>query len=178
MGDLLSAFTIHEEVVKIGWSTKEDLVCVQANGYVCLFDLTGQLCNTITLDQEIRDAKVIDCRIFNGLYGTGIAILTSSLTFYLYNNIYELKIRRLAELPFFHSVPLCWDVIAFDKDTRLVVSKDNKELVILKSLDASYMLINPFNDESHEAITMMSVSYDFSHICFFTETGRLMLAKT
>src|SRR5699024_9843761 len=34
------------------------------------------------------------------------------------------------------------------------------------------------NEEAPEAITMMSVSFDFTHICFFTETGRLMLAKT
>lgn len=178
MGDMLSAFAVQDDIIQFGWSTKEELVCVQANGFVSLYDLFGQHINTITLDQEIRDAKVIDAKIFTGTsYGTGIAILTTSLTFYLYNNIYELKIRRLAEIPVFNTPPLCWDVIAYGKDTKLIVSKENKELVILKSLDASFQQINPLNDFP-EAITMLSVSFDYSHICFFTETGKLMLAKT
>ena len=178
MGDLLSAFTSHEDILQIGWSVKEDLVCIQANGFVSLYDLSGAQINTVTLDQEIRDAKVIEGRIFNGHYGTGIAILTTSFTFYLYNNIYELKIRRLAELPFFHTAPLCWDVISSDKDTKLIVSKEDKEVAILKSLDVSYQIINHLKEELPEAITMMSLSFDFTHICFFTESGRLMLAKT
>src|SRR5699024_8464872 len=120
----------------VGWSHKGDLICVQSNGFVSLYDLFGQHISTLTLDQEIRDSKIVDCKIFTNTFRTGIAVLTSSLSFYLYNNLYELKIRRLAEIPNLRSAPLCWGVIAFGKDTKLIVSRDS-ELVILKILQST-----------------------------------------
>lgn len=177
VGDLISAFSVQEKFFQIGWSFKEELIGIHSNGFINLFDLFGQQINTITLDQEIRDSKIVDCKIFKSVFGTGLAILTTSLSFFLYNNIYELKIRRLAEIPNLTSLPICWDVIAYDKDTKLIVSKEDKDLVILKSQDLSCLSINPFND-LFETVTLMSVSFDYSHIAFFTENGKLFLSKT
>nr|XP_046915204.1 vacuolar protein sorting-associated protein 16 homolog [Dermatophagoides farinae] len=179
LGDQLSTLTIKDvDIITIGWSHQEDLVCVHANGFISLYDLFGQHISTLTLDQEIRDSKIIECKVFTTINRTGVAILTQSLSFYLYNNLYHLKLRRLAEIPYLNERPLCWDIISFDSDTKLIVSRE-KELIILKSQDLSCTLINPFDDEqSKETVTLLRVSFDYSHIVLFTETGKLYLALT
>lgn len=179
MGDQLSTLTIKDvDIVNIGWSHKEDLVCVHANGFISLYDLFGQHISTLTLEQEIRDSKIVECKIFTTINRTGVAIMTQSLSFYLYNNLYHLKLRRLAEIPYLNERPLCWDIISFDADTKLIVSH-HKELIILKSQDLSCTFINPFDGEQNkETVTCIRVSFDYSQIVLFTETGKLYLAST
>lgn len=178
MGDLISSFHIEDNIIKIEWSNDEKLVCVHSNGFISLYDMFGQQISTLTLDQEIRDSKIVDSRVFSNVFGTGIAVLTSTLSFYVYNNINELKMRRLAEVPEMKSMPVCWSVVSCDNDTQLVVALDNKQLVLLKSLDLSYHSVLLFQSEMAETVLMMSVSYDYSRIALLTETGKIFMAKT
>lgn len=49
--------------------------------------------------QEAKEAKVIDCRFFYSLMGTGITILTGRYHFYTINNLDEKRVRKLANPP-------------------------------------------------------------------------------
>lgn len=181
MGDMISNFTIQEEIIYADWSDKEDLVLVQPNGFLSLYDSFGQHISTLTLDQELRDSRIIDAKLFRSVHGTGIVLLTKSLTFYVYNDIYERKLRRLAEVPDLVVPPLSWAVIVKGKNVQVIVSKESKDLVLLNSSDITCKPINIFNDnpqQQPESIVMMAVSFDSSRIALFSETGKLILART
>lgn len=175
-GELLSEFSISEDIIQIGWSHREEFICVLSNGFISLYDMFGQHNSTLTLDQEIRDSKLIECKIYKNDDRTGIALLTTSLSFFLCNNLYDIKLRRLAEIPLMKEPPTCWEILTYDIDTRLIVSHD-KELTILRSQDLGLININPFGESFDEFITAMAVSFDYSRIAFFTETGKLFIAN-
>lgn len=49
--------------------------------------------------QEAIDTKLIDAKIFNTAQGTGVAVLTTSYSFFLVNSVKEPRVRRLPEVP-------------------------------------------------------------------------------
>lgn len=50
--------------------------------------------------QDANDVKVIDGKIFTTSTGsTGVTVLTSTHRFYLVTNIYDVKLKQLADLP-------------------------------------------------------------------------------
>lgn len=182
MGDMIANFIINEAIIHADWSDKEDLVCVQPNGFLSLYDSFGQHISTLTLDQELRDSKIIDAKLYRSVHGTGIVLLTKSLTFYVYNNIYERKLRRLAEVPDLVVAPLSWAVIVKGTNVQVIVAKESKDLVLLNSSDTTCRPLNIFGDnpqqQQPESIIMMAVSFDSSRIALFSETGKLILART
>ncbi|KAF7494651.1 Vacuolar protein sorting-associated protein 16 -like protein [Sarcoptes scabiei] len=149
-GELLSEFSISEDIIQIGWSHREEFICVLSNGFISLYDMFGQHNSTLTLDQEIRDSKLIECKIY--------------------------KNDDRTEIPLMKEPPTCWEILTYDIDTRLIVSHD-KELTILRSQDLGLININPFGESFDEFITAMAVSFDYSRIAFFTETGKLFIAN-
>ncbi|XP_054162261.1 vacuolar protein sorting-associated protein 16 homolog [Oppia nitens] len=158
----------------IEWSNREDLLCIQDDGIVLVYDIFGNLQNTFTLDQEIRDTKILECKTFHGIHGTGIAVLTTSYRFFVLNNINEPKIRRLAEVPGLAKSPSSWAVIASNGETIVLVAKDN-DLYSLNANDQSCQPMNtPFSSPFNE-ITEMSISFDSTHVALLTDTGILWM---
>ncbi|CAG2168046.1 unnamed protein product [Oppiella nova] len=176
-GELISTIKwTGSELSLISWSNREDLLCIQDDGIVFVYDIYANLQNTFTLDQEIRDTKVLECKTFNGIHGTGIAVLTTSYRFFVLNNINEPKIRRLAEVPGLVKSPQSWAVVASSNETIVLVAKDNE----LYSLNANHQSCQPLNPaiSAFASITEMSVSYDSSHISLLTDAGLLWIGRT
>jgi hypothetical protein len=161
----------------ISWSNREDLLCVEEDGIVFVYDIYANLQNTFTLDQEIRDTKVLDSKTFNCIHGTGIAVLTTTFRFFVLNNINDPKIRRLAEVPGLSSRPSSWAIIASNKETQIIVAKDN-ELYLLNSSDQSCVYVSPNFSAPFSSITEITVSFDSSHIALFTDSGILWIGET
>lgn len=42
----------------MGWSNADDLLCVQDDGLVLIYDLFGNYTHTLTMGQEAKDTKV------------------------------------------------------------------------------------------------------------------------
>ena len=178
VGDLISSIEWTKgEISLIAWSNREDLLCIQDDGVVFVYDIYGSLQSTFTLDQEIRDTKVLECQTFQCIHGTGIAVLSGSHRFFVLNNIKEPKIRRLAEVPGLISAPSSWCVITASKETKILVAKDS-QLYLLNSNDHSCTQLFVTFENPYKSIINMSVSFDSSHITMLTDTGILWLGKT
>lgn len=80
----------------------EDLLSVRENGEIQIHGMFG---NLKTLFSVVKDAKVIDFRIFHtinsysGTFTTGIVVLTSKRKFLVVKDVYEQKLQQFPELP-------------------------------------------------------------------------------
>lgn len=83
----------------MGWSDNEELICVQDDGLVSIYDMFGNYQHTFSMGQEAKDTKVIDVRIFSSPAGTGVALMTTNFRIFLINSIKEPKNRQLPSMP-------------------------------------------------------------------------------
>lgn len=86
-------------LLTLGWSDSEELLCVQDDGLVLIYNMFGQYQHTFGMGQEAKDTKVIDAKIFPSSSGTGVAVMTSNSRIFLINSIKDPKIRQLPEMP-------------------------------------------------------------------------------
>lgn len=89
----------------MGWSDAEELLCVQDDGRVTIYNMFGQYLHTFSMGQEAKDTKIIDAKIFSSNSFTGVAVMTSNFRIFLINSIKEPKIRQLPEMPSKLSLP-------------------------------------------------------------------------
>jgi len=124
-------------IVATGWSHKEEPVFVGEDGTVLICSLFGEFLDSPSMGQEAKDVGVRDARVFRSASAagaatnydandvsdansdaaavTGVVVLTKSNRFFLVNNIYQPRVRKLHDLPntFFtgrHLFP--WSVLA------------------------------------------------------------------
>lgn len=83
----------------MGWSNSEELLCVQNDGVVLIYDLFGRFRHKFYISDEAKDTKVIDARLFPTSSGTGVAVMTTNFRVFLINNIKDPKTRQLPEMP-------------------------------------------------------------------------------
>lgn len=78
-GKLLSAFTTKEHtVINAGWSDQEQLVIVQTNGFVNIYDINGIMVNSFQLVYPNAEGIIpllLECHF----WGNGVVVLTSDL---------------------------------------------------------------------------------------------------
>lgn len=86
-------------LLSLGWSDAEELLCVQDDGLVLIYNMFGQYQHTFSMGQEAKDTKVIDAKIFASNSGTGVAVMTTNYRIFLINSIKEPKNRQLPEIP-------------------------------------------------------------------------------
>ncbi|RZF45723.1 hypothetical protein LSTR_LSTR005018 [Laodelphax striatellus] len=69
-GCLISSFKWNSgHLVKIGWSSIEELLCIQDDGNVLIYDMFSNYQHTFRMGQEAQDSKVIEARIFTSGMG-------------------------------------------------------------------------------------------------------------
>uniref|UniRef100_A0A3B5MDZ8 Vacuolar protein sorting-associated protein 16 homolog n=1 Tax=Xiphophorus couchianus TaxID=32473 RepID=A0A3B5MDZ8_9TELE len=117
-------------VVHLGWSVNDELLCVQEDGTVLIYDLFGSFKRHFSMGQEVVQSQVLEAKVFHSPYGTGVAIVTGSSRFTLATNIEDLKLRRLPEVPGLQGQPSCWAVLTQDRQTKVLVSS-GPELYVL-----------------------------------------------
>lgn len=84
----------------MGWSNTEKLVCVLDDGTVILHDIFGKFLHEFSISKRVQESKVADAQIFTSPQNsTGVAVLTTSFSVFLVNNIEDPKTRRMSELP-------------------------------------------------------------------------------
>ena len=87
------------KVIGIDWSASEELLCVQDDGTVSLYDMFGTFQNSFQMGQEAKEMKIIDVRTFATTSGTGLIVLTTNFRFFVVNNIKDPRIRRFPDIP-------------------------------------------------------------------------------
>ncbi|XP_066543432.1 vacuolar protein sorting-associated protein 16 homolog [Amia ocellicauda] len=156
-------------VVTLGWTVTDDLLCVQEDGTVLLYDLFGGFKRHFSMGNEVLQNHVIEAKVFHSPYGTGVAIVTGASRFTLATNIDDLKLRRLPEVPGLQGAPLCWAVLTQDRQTKVLLAT-GRELYILDNT-ACTALTPPGLEPQSCSFVQMAVSFSYKHLALFTDTG-------
>jgi hypothetical protein len=83
----------------MGWSDSEELLCVQDDGLVLIYDIFGNYQHKFSMGQEAKDTKIIDAKFYPTNQGTGVAIVTTNFRVFIANSIKDPKVRLLPEMP-------------------------------------------------------------------------------
>jgi vacuolar protein sorting-associated protein 16 len=83
----------------IGWTDSEELLCVQDDGVVLIYNIFGQYLHKFSMGQEAIDTKIIDAKIFPTSQGTGCAVMTTHFRIFIINSYKDPKVRQLPEIP-------------------------------------------------------------------------------
>uniref|UniRef100_A0A3Q3XGA3 Vacuolar protein sorting-associated protein 16 homolog n=1 Tax=Mola mola TaxID=94237 RepID=A0A3Q3XGA3_MOLML len=158
-------------VVHLGWTVTDELLCIQEDGSVLIYDMFGSFKRHFSMGQEVVQSQVLEAKVFHSPYGTGIAIVTGSSRFTLATNIDELKLRRLPEVPVLQGKPSCWVVLTQDRQTKVLLS-NGPELYILDNTSCT-AVSPPGLSPQAGSIVHMSVSFSYKYLALFTDTGHL-----
>ncbi|XP_063286281.1 vacuolar protein sorting-associated protein 16 homolog isoform X2 [Pelobates fuscus] len=164
------------QVVHLGWTVTEDLLCIQDDGTVLIYDIFCEFKRHFSMGNEVKQNQVLEAKVFHSEYRTGIAILTSALTFTLTSNIDELKLRRMPEISVSKIPPTCWAVLFQDRVTLVLVAV-GKDLYLLDNTTCSVLTL-PGISPMAGAYLQMSVSFNYKHIALFTDTGYMWFGKS
>lgn len=157
-------------VVQLGWTVSDELLCIQEDGTVLIYDLFGSFKRHFSMGQEVGQSQVVEAKVFHSPFGTGIAIVTGSARFTLATNIEDLKLRRLPEVPGLQA-PSCWAVLHQDRQTKVLLA-NGPELFVLDNTSCTAVYPPGLSPEAG-SIIQMSLSFSYKYLSVFTETGLL-----
>ncbi|XP_076026833.1 vacuolar protein sorting-associated protein 16 homolog [Genypterus blacodes] len=158
-------------VVQLGWTVCDELLCIQEDGTVLIYDLFGSFKRHFSMGQEVVQSQVLEAKVFHSPYGTGVAIVTGSSRFTLATNIDDLKLRRLPEVPGLQGAPSCWAVITQDRQTKVLLA-NGLDLFILDNTSCTAVCPPGLSPQAGR-IVHMSVSFSYKYLALFTDTGHL-----
>ncbi|RWS24568.1 hypothetical protein B4U80_05998, partial [Leptotrombidium deliense] len=171
-GCLISTFKV-ERLTYLGWSFDEELLCIQEDGSVSVFDIFGLYKQTFTIDKEVRDTKVYECKLFNHDRVTGIAVITFANKLLVINNIKDPKPRYYPLVLGVDFTKCVWAVVAGDgQQTQILVSYETK-MYLMKSDSYTELMWNiqsPF-----QSVTNIALSFNYKNVTILTNTGVLWI---
>nr|CAG4649949.1 EOG090X01BU [Sida crystallina] len=86
-------------MINIEWTTNEELLCIQDDGTVSVYDIFGIFLHSFQMGQEAKETKIIEASTFSSPSGTGLVVLTTNFRFFVVNNIKDPRIRRFPDIP-------------------------------------------------------------------------------
>ncbi|KAM7426322.1 Vacuolar protein sorting-associated protein 16 [Porites harrisoni] len=163
-------------IIQMGWSVTEDLLCVADDGTVMVYDIHGAIKKTLSMGQDAKEYKVIDCKTYNFAGRTGIAILTSNYHFYVANNVEEVRSRRYYDPPGLDAPPSSWVIMPHDRGSSLLVAIDNL-LYLTEKGQCNRLTVSFSAGVPVTSIIEMAVSYNYEYLAMFTDTGLLWIGS-
>eukprot|EP01134_Creolimax_fragrantissima_P006955 CFRG6955T1 len=91
-------------IVSMGWSDALELVVVNEEGSVCLYDINGVFLRSFSLGQSIRNTTVVRAMVWEN----GLVALTSDFQFVCVLDFVEAKPLKLPSIDNIDSPPTCW----------------------------------------------------------------------
>ncbi|XP_069790601.1 vacuolar protein sorting-associated protein 16 homolog [Narcine bancroftii] len=163
-------------VVNIGWTTNEDLLCIQDDGTVLIHNIFGTFKRHFSMGNEVLQNRVMEAKVFHSAYGSGIAILTGAFRFTLATNIDDLKLRRLSEIPGLKHPPTCWDVLMEDRQTKIILA-NGKDLYILDNTSCTSVTLPGLGPQVC-GFAQIAISFNYKWLALFTDTGSIWLGSS
>ncbi|CAG0896376.1 unnamed protein product, partial [Cyprideis torosa] len=113
-------------LIQLGWSSNDQLICVQDDGLILVYDLFGNYHHTCSMGNDAKEHHVSEARLFPSFAGTGLVILTNPGRFYAVVNVQEPKVKRFSQTPGVdRSVhPNAWTVFCEDRSLRIYAAYD------------------------------------------------------
>ncbi|XP_074003457.1 vacuolar protein sorting-associated protein 16 homolog isoform X2 [Numenius arquata] len=161
------------QLVQLGWTASEDLLCIQEDGTVLIYNLFCEFKRHFSMGNEVLQNHVLEAKVFHTEYGTGVAILTGAYRFSLTTNIDDLKLRRMPEVPGLQKPPSCWAVLSQDRVT-IVLLAVGQDLYLLDNTSCS-VVTPPGMSPSAGAYLQMAVSFNYRCLALFTDTGYIWM---
>ncbi|XP_035827127.1 vacuolar protein sorting-associated protein 16 homolog [Aplysia californica] len=162
-------------VVTMGWSATEELLCVQEDGVVLVYDMFLTFKKTFSMGQEAKDVKILDAKIFASFQGTGIAVMTTSFRIFLISNVDSPRIVRLAEVPGLNEAPNCWTIVVSDRQARALVAKGGE--LYLVDQGGQFQQQQAELSENAGDITELAVSFNNKYLALCTKNGALWIGS-
>ncbi|XP_071521416.1 vacuolar protein sorting-associated protein 16 homolog [Panulirus ornatus] len=162
-------------LLSLGWSRSEDLVCVQEDGAVLLYDMFGTYQHTFNMGEEVKDTHIQSAQVFTSHRETGVAVLSKSNRIFMVNNIYEPKTRKYPDIP--SGVVECWCVVREERRTNVLVSQ-GRDLLFLNHVEQHPQALYPEWNEPGGCIVEMAVSTNSRHIALLSDTGKLWIGSS
>uniref|UniRef100_A0A8C1QGQ5 Vacuolar protein sorting-associated protein 16 homolog n=1 Tax=Cyprinus carpio TaxID=7962 RepID=A0A8C1QGQ5_CYPCA len=173
----LASFPWKSGMVKqLGWTVSDDLLCVQEDGTVLVYDLLGGFKRHFSMGNEVSQSQVLETKIFHSPYGTGVAILTGALRFTLATNIDDIKLRRLPEVPGLQGAPSCWAVLTQDRQSKVLLAS-GPHLFILDNT-ACTPVTPPGLSPQASSIVHMCVSFSYKYLALLTDSGHVWMGTS
>ncbi|XP_077638799.1 vacuolar protein sorting-associated protein 16 homolog [Lonchura striata] len=160
-------------LVHLGWTAGEDLLCIQEDGTVLVYNIFCEFQRHFSMGNEVLQNRVLEAQVFHTEFGTGVAILTGALRFSLATNIEDLKLRRLPEVPGLQKPPPCWAVLAQDRVTMVLLAM-GQELFLLDNTSCS-VLTPPGLSPSAGPFLRLAVSFTHRHLALFSDSGTVWM---
>ncbi|BFZ22188.1 hypothetical protein BsWGS_25227 [Bradybaena similaris] len=162
-------------VVTLGWSSTEELLCIQEDGVVLVYDMFLSFKRTFGMGQEAKDVKILDAKVFPSFQGTGISVMTTSYRVFLITNVDSPRIVRLAEVPGLNEAPSCWAIVTADRQARALVAKGSE--LYLVDQGGQYQQQQPELSENAGPIIEMAVSFNSKYLALCTQKGVLWIGS-
>ncbi|CAB4035540.1 vacuolar sorting-associated 16 homolog [Paramuricea clavata] len=162
-------------LVQMGWSVFEDLLCVAEDGTISVYTLSGDFKRIITMGQEAKESKVIDCRFFSSSMGFGITILTGRYHFYTINNLEDKRIRKLANPPGLNAPPSSWITIPEDRGSRVLVAVES---FLYSIANDNVEKLTPEMSEQVNSFTEMALSVNNKYLALYADTGLVWIGSS
>uniref|UniRef100_A0A8K9X9R5 Vacuolar protein sorting-associated protein 16 homolog n=1 Tax=Oncorhynchus mykiss TaxID=8022 RepID=A0A8K9X9R5_ONCMY len=162
-------------VRQLGWTVCDDLLCIQEDGTVLIYDLFGAFKRHFSMGNEVVQNQVLEAKVFHSPYGTGVAIVTGASRFTLATNIDDLKLRRLPEVPGLQGAPSCWVVLTQDRQTKVLLA-NGVDLYILDNTSCTPVTPPGLSPQAC-SIVNMAVSFSYKYLALFTDSGHLWMGS-
>ncbi|XP_050176976.1 vacuolar protein sorting-associated protein 16 homolog [Myiozetetes cayanensis] len=160
-------------LVHLGWTAGEDLLCIQEDGTVLVYNLFCEFKRHFSMGNEVLQNHVLEAQVFHTEFGTGVAILTGAFRFSLATNIDDLKLRRLPEVPGLQQPPACWAVLSQDRVTVVLLAV-GPELFLLDNTSCS-SVTPPGLSPSAGPFLHMAVSFNHRLLALFCDSGYIWM---
>uniref|UniRef100_A0A1A9UWX3 Vacuolar protein sorting-associated protein 16 homolog n=1 Tax=Glossina austeni TaxID=7395 RepID=A0A1A9UWX3_GLOAU len=167
----------HGKLISMGWSDMEELICVQDDALVFIYDIFGQEKESYSMGQEASLTKILDAKIFQSSTGTGVAVMTTNGRIFLkHNNTKDFRSRLLPEMPKSSSECSCWELVTEDRNSYCLLGRD-REIIKLFPGESLGSITRNLIDKSFERILLIAVSYDHQNLALYTNTGVLWMGN-
>lgn len=165
------------QLISMGWSHQEELLCVQQDGMVLIYDMFGVYQHAFCMGEEAKETKVVEAKFFQSMTGTGLAVLTSANRIFVVNNVTSPKVRQFTEVSKIISTITTWCAVRQDRDSQ----------VLLANQDGIYQLkhfqppvLTPFLKlfgNKINSVTHMVTSGNGQNLALYSDTGHLYLGS-
>ncbi|KAI0208263.1 hypothetical protein LSAT2_007080 [Lamellibrachia satsuma] len=163
-------------VIHLAWSSREDLLCVQDDGQVLVYDIFGNIKRHFGMGQDAKDVGVTECQVYNSYQGTGIAVLTTTYRLFVVNNIDDVRIRRLQVIPGMEAAPSCWTIMNRDQSS-LALMANQAELFLLDQ-SGKCDQVTPKMMSPASRFLAISVSFNNKYLALFTDNQLLWIGSS
>ncbi|KAI8320114.1 vacuolar protein sorting-associated protein [Martensiomyces pterosporus] len=157
-------------IAGFSWNNREELVCVQEDGNVRIFSLSGHGPTSFSLGPEAKEKGVVDCRFWD----QGLVAMTAEFRFIYVNDIYEPKPKLLVDAHI-TEMPRSWTIVP----PHLTLSHHVEVLLstgkTILSVDAVGVQDQLLEQGPYSRI---SVSPNGRLVALCTELGRIQVVST